>query len=125
VTAADRWPPGGPATERLVARVLTRGSALVVIVLGLGLGLMVGGGISPLATAPPLDPATLAGDLVALRPAAFLWLGAIGVLGLPVARLVVAIVGFARRGERSIALVGAATIGVIAAGVVLGLVNGR
>ena len=120
----DLGPSAGPATERGVARVLTRGSALVVVVLGIGVALMVGAGISPLAAAPTLDPATLAGDLIAIRPSAFLWLGAIGVLGLPVARLAVAIVGFARRGERSIAAVGAATIGVIAAGVVLGFANG-
>ena len=121
---ADRGLSREPAAERSVARVLTRGSAIVVVVLGIGVALMVGAGISPLAAAPALDPATLAADLVALRPAAFLWLGAIGVLGLPVARLVVAIVGFARRGETSIAAVGAGTIGVIAAGVVLGLANG-
>lgn len=120
----DPGPASDRATERAVARLLSVGSVALVMLLGAGVVLMIGAGTSPLAAAPAFDPANLAGDLATLRPAAFLWLGAIGVLGLPVARLVVAVVRFAGRGEASIAAVGAATLLVIATGVVLGLANG-
>ena len=110
--------------ESRIARVLARGSAVAVGLLGTGVVLMVVRGVSPLDVAPALGAARLALDLLTLHPAGFLWLGAIAVFCLPVARLLVAVPGFWRAGERARAIIGAATLAVIAAGVIIGL-SGR
>jgi uncharacterized membrane protein len=123
---ADR-PRGDPATpvgprslESSIGRVLTIGTYLSVGLIAAGTLLLIGSGRSPLDVAPALDPGRLAADLFRLQPAGFLWLGILGVVATPAARVGAALIGFSRSGERAMALVAAAILVVIAIGVVTG-----
>ena len=107
--------------EARLARVLSRGSALAVGLLSVGIVLMLAHGLSPLDVPPALAVGRLVDDLVTLHPAGYLWLGAIAVLSLPIVRLIVAVAAFWTAGERPRAAIGVATMAVIAAGVILGL----
>jgi uncharacterized membrane protein len=73
------------------------------------------------AGGPPLDLALLVADVRALRPGAFLWLGILGVLATPGLRVLRALLGFARRGERRMAGVSVLVLAVIAVGVLVGV----
>jgi uncharacterized membrane protein len=106
--------------ESSIARLLTIGTFVSVGLIAVGTVLLIGSGRSPLDTAPALDPGGLATDLLGLRPAGFLWLGILGVVATPAARVAAALVGFSRSGERRMVLVAAAILVVIAIGVVTG-----
>ena len=108
------------ALERSIARLLTVGTYASIASLAVGLGLLLAAGLGPRSGGPAFDPATLVGDLTAVRPAGFLWLGLLLLVGMPAARVAVALVGFARTGERAMSLVGVAILGVIGLSVVLG-----
>jgi uncharacterized membrane protein len=110
--------------ESALGRVLAVGTYASMSLVAVGLILLVGGGGSPLDQGPPLRLATLGHDLLAGRPAAFLWLGILGVIATPALRVVGALVGFWRRGERRMALVALLILVVVALGVVAGLVTG-
>jgi uncharacterized membrane protein len=110
----------GPTIESRVARLLTVGTFLSVALLAVGAVLALASGVTPLQAPPAFDPAAIVGDIVALRPAGFIWLGLLGTLGTPASRVVAALVGYARGGERGMAVVGGLILLVIAAGVVAG-----
>ena len=113
----------GPADGRLearIGRVLTLGTYAAVTLLAIGVVAMAATGRNPLDEAPALDLAALPGDLLQLRPAAFLWLGLIGVVATPAARVAVAGLGYLRGGERAMAAVAGLVLLVVAAGVVVG-----
>jgi uncharacterized membrane protein len=61
-------------------------------------------------------------DLVALRPAGFLWLGMVAVVATPAARVVASLVGYARRGERDMMLIAGLILVVIGLSVTLATV---
>ena len=103
-----------PSLERTIARLLTVGTYLSIALLVAGVVLMAIVGIGPLSGGPAFDPATLVGDLAALRPAAFLWLGLIVVIATPSARVAVSGLGYARRGERAMTVVAGLILFVIA-----------
>jgi len=105
--------------EAAIGRFLTIGTYATIAVLGLGVLSMLVVGRSPLDAALPLDLARLPSDLAALRPEGLLWLGLLLVMATPSLRVVVALVGFARGGERRMALVAVGVLLVIVAGVVL------
>jgi uncharacterized membrane protein len=111
--------PDGPRLESAIGRLLTVGTYLTVGVLGLGVLAMLLAGRSPLDAALPLDLGRLPQDLVRLRPEGFLWLGLLAVVVTPLARVLVALIGFARRGEQRMALVSLAVLLVVALGVML------
>jgi uncharacterized membrane protein len=90
----------------------------------IGSALLVGSVTSPTSAGPPLSLGALPADLLALRPAGFLWLGIIGVLATPGLRVLRALLGFWRRGERSMAVVALAVLVVIAIGVIVGVMAG-
>jgi uncharacterized membrane protein len=115
-------PPG--SLELALAHVLELGTYVSVALLALGAVLLLAGGASPLGGGPPLSVATLAEDLVALRPAGFLWLGILGMLATPGLRVLRAAIGFWRRGETRMAGIAIAVLVVIAIGVVIGLLAG-
>jgi uncharacterized membrane protein len=106
--------------ESSIGRLLTIGTYCSVGLIAVGTVLLIGSGRSPLDVAPFLDPGRLAADLLGLQPAGFLWLGILGVVATPAARVAAALVGFSRSGERRMALVAAAILIVIAIGVVTG-----
>jgi uncharacterized membrane protein len=110
--------------EPALARVLQTGTYLSVGLVAAGSILLIVGGTSPLAGGPPLSLPSLVSDILALRPAGFLWLGILGILVTPGLRVAAALVGFWRRGERAMAGVAALILIVVAAGVVAGLLAG-
>jgi uncharacterized membrane protein len=110
--------------ESALARVLAIGTYASMALVAIGLVLLVAGGGSPLDAGPPLSFATLGADLLAGRPAGFLWLGILGVVGTPALRVVGALIGFWRGGERPMVLVALLILAVVGLGVVAGLVTG-
>jgi uncharacterized membrane protein len=104
--------------DRTIGRLLIVltyiGTALLVV----GVLLMVANGIAPSSGGPSLDLASLVGDLVALRPAGFLWLGLLAVLATPITRVVAAAVAFWLAGDRRMVAVAVAILVVI--GVAIG-----
>lgn len=119
--AGDRVRAGNSRSlESSIGRLLTIGTYVSVGLIAIGTVLLIDSGRSPLDTAPALDPSRLIPDLLGLQPAGFLWLGILGVVATPAARVAAALVGFSRSGERRMALVAAAILIVIAIGVVTG-----
>ena len=114
---ADPARPAG--LEHTIARLLTTGTYASIALLVVGVALMVVNGIGPLSGGPAFDLGHLGPDLVALRPAGFLWLGLLAVVATPAARVAASLVGYARRGERAMTLVAALILFVIAASVAL------
>jgi uncharacterized membrane protein len=103
-----------------IARVLRAGTLLSVALLAIGVALMALAGRSPLDAAwPGLDLGNIPGDLVALRPEGFLWLGLLVTLSTPLLRVAAAVVGFLGAGERRMAGLGIAVLVVIALAVVV------
>jgi uncharacterized membrane protein len=118
--------PGTPRDlERAIGRLLIRITYVSVILLGVGVTILLASGTSPLAGGPDLDPATLAASLSALEPGAFIWLGLLAIIATPLSRVVAAALGFARRGEASMAAISLAILAVIAVGVAVGLSGTR
>lgn len=103
-----------------VARLLRLGTYLAVALIAIGVVLMLATGRSPLDIAPAFEPARLIADLVGLQPAGFLWLGLVVVLLTPAARVAVSGLGYARAGDRSMALIAGLVLVVILTGVLIG-----
>jgi uncharacterized membrane protein len=111
---------GAPADlDHAIARLLTYGTYVSVVLLAVGAVVMFARRIAPLAGGPPFRPELVLDDVIHLRAAGFLWLGLIAVIATPTARVVAALIGFARRGERTMVLVAALVLAVIALSVVL------
>jgi uncharacterized membrane protein len=109
----------GPDLERSIARLLTIGTYASIGLLAVGVVLMLADGIGPLSGGPAFDATRLVPDLVALRPAGFLWLGLIAAVATPAARVLASLIGYARRGEREMAIVASLILAVIALSVAL------
>ena len=107
--------------EVALARVLQLGTYVSVALVAVGSTLLLARGGSPVAGGPPLDIARLPGDLLALRPEGFLWLGILGVLSTPALRVARALLGFSRRGERRMVAISLLVLTVIAVGVFVGV----
>lgn len=111
---------GQPADlDRSIARLLTYGTYVSVALLGVGVLVMFARRIAPLAGGPSFQPELVVDDVVHLRAAGFMWLGLIAVIATPTARVVAALIGFVRRGERTMALVAALILAVITLSIVL------
>ena len=110
--------------EPALARVLQVGTYVSIGLVTIGTTLLLGAGISPLAASPPLQVDQLVPDILAARPSGFLWLGILGICATPALRVVGAMVGFWRRGERNMVVVAIAILAVVAAGVVTGVLAG-
>jgi len=110
--------------DRFIGRLLIVVTYIAVGLLSVGVGLLIAAGISPLAGGPTLDPGHLAQDLVALAPAAFLWLGILAVIATPLSRVIAATVGFARLGDRLMVGVAVGILVVIALGIASALLAG-
>jgi uncharacterized membrane protein len=105
------------AVERRIGRLLTAVTYLSVALLAIGLVLMIADGIAPTSGGPPLDPGGVARQVVALDPAAFLWLGLLAVVAAPIGRVVVAGVAYAGDADWLMVGVSVAILAVIAVGV--------
>ena len=102
------------AFERRIGRLLIVVTYVAVALLVVGVGLLIASGISPLAGGPPLDLASLAADLAALAPSAFLWLGLLVVIATPISRVIAAAIGFGRAGDRLLVVIACAILLIIA-----------
>jgi len=100
--------------ERTIGRMLIALTYVSVTLLVIGVALMVSQGVSPLSGGPQLDLGRLMGDILALAPHAFLWLGLLAVIATPISRVVVAGIGYARAGDRALVVVAIAILVVIA-----------
>ena len=121
----DPGTDGGRADlESILARVLQAGTYASIALVAIGVVLFTGAGGSPLDPGPPLDVAGIAADVAAGQPGGFLWLGVLGIVATPGLRVVGALIGFARRGERAMTIVAALILVVVALGVIAGLVTG-
>jgi uncharacterized membrane protein len=123
---SDAPSPQPPATDRgtidiKIGRLITLGTYVAVALLAVGVILLLAAGHSPLEGGPPLDLATLPSDLLTLQPEGFLWLGLLTVIAIPSARVAAALVAYVRTGERAMAVVSAAILGVIALSIGLGM----
>ena len=110
---------GGAALERTIARLLTGGTYLSMACLVAGVVLMLANGIGPLAGGAAFAPERLVPDLMAGRPTGLLWLGLLVMVLTPAARVTASLIGYVRRGERSMAIVAGLILAVIATSVVL------
>jgi uncharacterized membrane protein len=106
--------------ERSIARVLAVGTYVSIALVALGTVLLLATGRSPLDPAPGFALNRLASDVLALRPEGFLWLGILASIATPAARVVTALVGYRRRGERDMTLIALLILIVIAIGVAIG-----
>lgn len=105
--------------DRSIARLLTLGTYASVGLLGIGVALMVASRISPLDGGPPFEIGLVIDDIVHLRPLGFIWLGLLAVVATPTARVVASLIGYLRRGERTMAVVAVLILVVIALSVAL------
>jgi uncharacterized membrane protein len=110
--------------ERSIARLLTIGTYASVALLLVGVLLMLAAGIGPRSGGPVFDPARLLPDLLALRPAGFIWLGLLVVVATPAARVAAALVGYGRENDRTMETVAAAILAVIALSVMVARAGG-
>jgi uncharacterized membrane protein len=110
--------------EPALARVLQVGTYVSITLVLIGTVVLLAGGVSPLAASPAFQLDRLVPDILEGRPAGFLWLGILGICATPALRVVGALVGFWRRGERRMVAVALSILVVIAAGVITGLLAG-
>lgn len=109
--------------EGTIGRLLIALTYVAVILLAIGVGLLFVRGISPLSGGPQFDPGRLVGDIVALAPEGFLWLGLLAVIAAPVVRVIAAAIGYERAGDRSMVLIALAILAVLAASVVTAIIS--
>jgi uncharacterized membrane protein len=108
----------GREFDRFIGWLLIVVTYIAVALLSVGVVLLLAAGVSPLAGGPPLDIGHLVGDLAALAPAAFLWLGILAVMATPLSRVIAAAVGYARLGDRWMVAIAVAILSVIALSIV-------
>lgn len=109
---------GALRAEQLIGRLLTTITYVSVGLLVVGVVLLMLAGTSPTSGGPRMDPARLAPDVLALRPAGFLWLGLIAVIAAPISRVAVALVAYLR--VRDWLMVGVSTAILIVIAVAIG-----
>ena len=118
-SATSSRDPDPPGLEHSIARLLSIGIYVSIALLAAGVLLMLLNGIGPLSGGPVFDLRRLVPDLAASRPAGFLWLGLLAVVATPTARVAASLIGYARRGERAMAIVAVLILIVIAMSVAL------
>jgi uncharacterized membrane protein len=108
--------------EAVIARLLLVGTVIGIVLLAIGVVLMAANGINPESgTFPPFRPVSLVADLAALRPEGYLWAGIVILIATPIARVIGELVVFSVRGDRAMAGVALAILGVITLSVVVAL----
>lgn len=110
--------------ERTIARLLSVGTYISIAFVAVGVALLLASGASPIDAAPALDLGRVLPDVLSLRPAGFLWIGILGLIATPAARVATALIGYVRSGEREMVLVAALVLIVIAIGVAVGTAAG-
>jgi len=108
--------------ERAVARLLRASVYTSVALLGAGVIVLAVTGVSPLSGGPALDPGSIPTVVGALGAPGLLWLGLLVAIATPTARVALALFGYLRSGERSMAIISVLILVVIATSVALSLV---
>ena len=103
-----------------IGRLLTIGTNVAVLLLAVGCVLLFAGQLDPMAGGPPLEPGLIIDDITHLQPAGFIYLGLLALLATPVLRVVVSLGGFIARRERTMSIVAALILVVIALSIILG-----
>jgi len=106
------------AAERRIGRLLIAVTYLSVGLLTIGVALLLGAGVSPLAGGPRLDLTSIGSAIAGLDAAGFLWLGLLAVIAAPISRVVLAAVAYARSDDWQMVAVAVAILAIIAVGVV-------
>jgi uncharacterized membrane protein len=120
MTTPAQRPTRPQDVELVIARLLLAGTIVGVVLLAIGVALMITNGVDPeSATFPAFDPGTIVADMAALRPEGFLWAGIVILIATPIARVVGELITFATRGDRAMALVALATLGVVSLSVIV------
>lgn len=112
---AHKAPDAG--AERRIGRLLIAMTYLSVALLTVGVGLLLGAGISPVSGGPGLDLTTIGSELAAFGPAGFLWLGLLAVIAAPIGRVLLAAVAYARTDDWQMVAIAVAILAVIAFGI--------
>ncbi len=114
---------GIASVEVFIGRLLIAGTYLAMAFILAGVIGMLASSIDPTqhGTPQPFDLATIPGDIVALRPEGFLWLGIAIVIALPIGRVIVAGISFLRTGDRRLALVSLGVLLVVTGSIVAAL----
>ena len=108
---------GAVRAEEVIGRLLIVVTYVSVGLLLVGVGLLMADGVSPLSGGPTFELGRVAGDVLKLDPAGFLWLGLLAIMAAPVARVTIALVSYARDGDRLMVAVSTGILLVIAAAV--------
>jgi uncharacterized membrane protein len=124
-TAGSHRAEGDAATRRdidaPIARVLILATYVSVALIAAGVVAMVAAGVSPLDAPRMLGDGGLLAAFVGLRPEGILGVGLIAIVLTPSVRVAASFVGYLAGGERAMAGVSLAILGVIAASVVLAI----
>jgi uncharacterized membrane protein len=109
--------------ESLIGRLMVWGVYLAMALIATGIVLAAIAGIDPLERGlePALDPAGIVSAMLALRPEGFLWAGIVLIIAIPIARVVVAGVGFLATGERRFALISLLVLLVVLVSIITAL----
>ena len=105
------------AAEQRIGRLLIAITYLSVALLTIGVGLLLGAGVSPVAGGPGLDLPGIGSELLALDPAGFLWLGLLAVISAPISRVILAAVVYLRAGDWHMVAVAIGILAIIAVGI--------
>ena len=121
---SSRRARGRDAVVDRISALLGAGTLVIVLTVAVGSLLLVLAGRTPVTEqGPALDAARIPGDLVALRPEGWLWLGLLLTVTLPIARVLLALLGFLRNGEQRMGAVSIATLGVLAVSIGIAVVT--
>ncbi len=110
MSAASRGSGGSEvayAMEAAIGRLLVAGTWAAMVLLAIGVLLMLGSGVDPLApgTNPPFALSSILPAMAALQPLGFLWAGITLLIALPIGRVVVGGVGFLAAKDWRLALI--------------------
>ena len=97
--------------EGVIGRLLIVMTYVAVACLVVGVGLLVASGVGVLDGGPALDPGAFVEDLLALEPAAFLWLGIGVVIATPIIRVAATGIAYARARQWTMVLVSVGILG--------------
>ena len=105
--------------EALIARMLVVGLWLAMGLVLVGVVLMLANGTDPLdhGPIPPFELAQIPSEMLALKPAGFLWAGIVLIIALPIGRVMVAGVGFLAVHDRRMALISLLVLLVVLASI--------
>lgn len=118
---AQRDERHGESLELTVGRLLTGATWTGVGLIGSGVALMLLQDVSPLAAMPVLTPGSVLAALLALRPEGPLAIGLVVLVASPALRVVGALVGYGRDGERRMVAISIAILAVLVISIAVGL----